>query len=160
MAYKFTDYTTDSDDIKGADYLELISTCFLNSYYFSLIYFKESRNIDELDSHLIKELYSDEWPGTPGTSHGGIMKIYKCNYDTERIIKTHVKSLFSWNTYFGDNNPEDISFYRKDKSIFFYSIIHEGECFIINTGKECVKSIVCKNGWEYQDIKPYNKIYF
>ena len=150
MAYVFKDYIDETlDDIKGNEYLELISICFHYSAFFSLIYKSKSQKIPALDKYLIRSSYKDQWPGTIGTSEGGILNLYTCNEETKKILCTHVNSLFSWNAYFGNENPEDLAFYREDKTVFFESVVHEGECYILNKDVENVRSIVSKEGWSW-----------
>ena len=152
MAYIFRDYADEEvEDISGSNYQKLLFTCGQYSVYFSLIYKKLSKDIPALEKNLIRSSYEDTWPGTFGTSEGGIMKVYSLNDESFQVLAQHVNSLFSWNAYFGDNNPEDLAFYRADKTVFMESIIHEGECYIFDRDNEDVKNIVTQKGWELSE---------
>ena len=63
MAYCFYDQTcfypdATIEDICGEDYIELLTTCFQYSKYFSLTYLDRARDIPELDPFLVYSAYT------------------------------------------------------------------------------------------------------
>lgn len=159
MAYIFQDYYDEiNGDIKGDDYIELINSCFSYSYYFSLVYKSNSLKLLQLDRFLYRSFYSDCWPGTISTSDGGIVKIYLCNEDSKKELLSISDSIFSWNSCFGNQLPEDMAFYRKDGTVFFESIVHEGECLIFNNSNEAVR-VINKEYWRYSNIEEKQKFF-
>ncbi len=159
MALCFLDYVDNrNDDISNDHYRTLIDTCCQFSAYFSVVYQADVPNIDALNDYLYQSFYTDSWPGTPATSQGGIMKIYHCNQATNTILKDITSSLFSWCA--ANRMPEDLAFYRTDKTVFFYSTIHEGECYLLNKKEEKILFADKQNGWNCLDVPDSPKTYF
>ena len=155
MYYQFF---TDKDipDISGEDYKELIHWCFNNSTYFSLIYKEKAKEIKTLEKYKVSSFYTHSWPESPYCSDGGIMCIYFTDMGAEKVLSNYVSGLFEWESVFGGENPEDLAFYRKDKSLLFSSIIHEGECYLYTRPPECVNQIIKKKGWMALDVDDFD----
>lgn len=123
MAYDFVgdDDCLEKDeeiDIRGEKYEELIEVCFRYSAYFSFVFREKSIPVSGLERFLVASKITDRWPGTWS---GGLHKLslYSCDKITKSILQSHVNSLFSWVSCWGNGNPEDLAFYRRDKSVFF-----------------------------------------
>lgn len=63
-------------------------------------------------------------------------------------IRGITDSIFKWIHGWGYTNPEDPAFYRADGSIFFSSVIHEGECTLTPRCGESVESIILRGHWK------------
>lgn len=74
-------------------------------------------------------------------------KYYHLCSELRDFILQKTDRLFIWIYAWGFTNPEDPVFYRKDGSIFFESIIHEGECYLYPREDEDVSNIVSKEHW-------------
>lgn len=150
--YKFFDNINGIDyDIKGEDYRQLISRCFLYSENFSLAYRFKAKDITELAPYLVKSGYSTEWPGYCIGSTGATLKIYRSNDKSCNIFMRCTNRIFSWAP--SSVLPEDPAFYRKDGSLFFFSCINEGMCYLLPRRNEEISDIVEKPGWEIVDIE-------
>ena len=156
--YKFIDYLVDenTDDVYvDRDYRKLMDVCQQYSEYFSYIYHDGVNDIVELKPFIYKQIYTYHWPGTWRTNEGGIYRIYFCNHKSITILKERTRDLFGFNDV-----PEDITFYRKDKSIFMETISHEGECFLFPKPGEDISDVISKNGWIKTDDPIDEEIYF
>lgn len=165
MAYCFYDQTcfypdATIEDICGEDYIELLTTCFQYSKYFSLTYLDRARDIPELDPFLVYSAYTHSWPGTRWTSEIGRFCVYRCTEETFQFLCNYVDSVLSWDAHFEHETPEDLAFYRSDKTLFFESVSHEGVCYLWNRPEENVFSVVSKNEWEFQEEPAPQNFYF
>ena len=162
MAYKFMEYLCDpTPQIEGKDYENLLKVCFFYSTYFSLIYFNNSEHLVSLEPYIITSSFVYSWPETGLTDRGGLMEVYKCNRETQTILMNLTNNMMSWNSCFEERNPEDLAFYRSDKSVFFASKIHEGECYLYPKKNESVESIIVNKGWRpIENELIQNKVYF
>lgn len=152
MAYDFIgyDYSYENDediDIQGERYLQLIDVCFRYSTCFSLVYQEKSMSIKELNENLVMSKMTNNWPGTRATDYYKI-GLYRCNTMTKNLLKSHVNSLFSWVSYWGNNNPEDLTFYRSDKSVFLYTVAHEAMATLLERPTENIQEIISVGGWK------------
>jgi len=55
----------------------------------------------------------------------------------------------SWNAFFGDTKPQDLIFYRENKSVLFVSTIREDDVIFLIV-KEGMLFVVGKNGWLFE----------
>lgn len=152
MAYDFIgyDYSYENDediDIKGERYQQLIDVCLRYSTYFSLVYCEESMPIKDLDDNLFISTMTNHWPGTWSGDYYKI-GLYRCNPATDKLLKTHVNSLFSWVYHGGNHNPEDLTFYRNDKSVFLYTVAHEAMATLLERPAEDIQEIISVGGWK------------
>lgn len=152
MAYDFVgdDDCLEKDeeiDIRGEKYKELIEVCFRYSAYFSFVFREKSIPVSGLERFLVASKITDRWPGTWS---GGLHKLslYSCNKITKSILQSHVNSLFSWVSCWGNGNPEDLAFYRRDKSVFFYMVAHEGMAKFLERPAEDIRAVLSAGGWE------------
>lgn len=141
-------YFLDHDDaeckelsIFGEEYTLLIDTCFRYSSCFSLntgflrrkgISFDIPKPYKMVANFKLQSTYPE-------------MAILPCSKSTREYLVNRVNDLFEWIDL--NNNPEDLTFYRQDGSIFFFSLIHEGVCCIANRQDEDVSEIVCNPYW-------------
>lgn len=156
--YEFIDYLVDenADDIYvDEDYRKLLDICQRYSAYFSYIYHDGVQNIIELQPFVYKEFYTYHWPGTGKTNYGGIYRIHYCNIESIEILKRKTRDLLQFIEV-----PVDLTFYRKDKSVFMETIAHEGECYLYPRPNENIAGIIQKNGWIETNDPVDNEIYF
>ena len=149
--YKFYDtdlYGVEELDICDEEYKYLIKICCKYSDKLSLrITNQNAILLEKLKPFISKEIFDCKSVyGHYGNDFSNINFYTVCDYLCEVIIN-NTKSVFEWINGWGYSNPEDPVFYRKDGSIFFCSIIHEGECTLLPRDDENVKEIISKKGW-------------
>lgn len=88
-------------------------------------------------------------PAEGSTDQIGACEIrhYMLTPQMKRMIQDHTTSLFRWTCAWGNDNPDDIAFYRSDGSVFFSSLIHEGECTLYLRGNEALGDILSQEHW-------------
>lgn len=138
-------------DIVGEQYKQLIKICCVYSDYLSFTFMNDNvKLIDELEPYIISD-NSLEFDYSVNYSIELELKPYKQYYRVCKevcdILLKHTDRIFSWICGGGYNNPEDIAFYRTDKTPFFYSIIHEGVCVILPNDNENVECIISNPLW-------------
>lgn len=55
--------------------------------------------------------------------------------------------LWGWTFWHKNNNPDDPCFFRKDESVFFSSVIHDGVCTLYPQENEDVSEILKDSRW-------------
>lgn len=130
MEIRFFDYDeiTDKDIvIKGKSFRILLDICFKYSNEFSFL-FDETNNkkFVELDAHLTHKVkkascHEDLYPTVRQW-----IKFYKCCEESKRAILSITDDFWKLNGASDLQNPEDLTFYRKDRSVFFCSSRHQG----------------------------------
>lgn len=160
---------TDNDiqaeyDIVGKDYQDLIRVCCKYSQVLSFV-------IMQNNVSLMNEIKTFEVTPDPlifdhsvfydtGHHQKPYKKFYKVCPEMCDALLNHTDSIFSWICNSKYNNPEDITFYRNDGSVFFGSIIHDGICMISNREDEDINSIISNPLWIPEGkIKGYWKSY-
>lgn len=155
MKYAFFDINVKNEsdgreyDIVGEDYKDLIDVCCKYSKYFSLVYLSNSEEVKNLLSPYIAtvdparfEMYSEYL--SPLRSK---KTFYHVCPQTRAILCEHVDTLWSWISDRVFNNPEDLTFYREDSSIFLKTVIHDGECALNVYDNENVSEIIVHENW-------------
>ena len=156
LAYNYydTDQTGFAElDIEGEHYLELLEICFYYCASFSwrirgkgvtepgnICQFQipVTSNVVNAYSHFYHQdskLWIDE------------VRHYKIVPETIRAFRSVTDSIFKWINGWGNCNPEDPIFYRKDGSVFFSSVIHEGKCTLLPNSGEDVNEIFKYGNW-------------
>lgn len=145
--YLFEDYDDNSGTdltICGDDYRQLIHTCFSYSASFSLC-FPSLESADEFAPRAEMLRYAI-------SEHSDPCRRYKCYFpcsdQMKEILLSRANDLFDWIRRDGRENPEDLTFYRDDGSVFFWSETHEGICVLCDRAQEDVSLIVSTNGWK------------
>ena len=147
--YYFRDFDDDMGDVQiaGAEYSALIKLCCIHSEYGSLTFTSQ-----EQAKHFSKFLCIDKIEPINNVKERRKYRGYFRNStETEQFLCTHVNEIFQWIDFDGYCNPEDLTFYRKDGSVFFWSETHEGICAIFNQKEEDISSIVSNRGWKYHN---------
>ena len=122
-------------DIKGDAYKELLRLCFMYCDIVSF-YISDPGKIDleeELEPYRIptqdvkfdKHRYFDIYPYNRSK-----YRFYRLCPQIKELMEKHANSIFEWLNGCGFQNPEDPAFYRNDGSVFFSSVIHEGELLL------------------------------
>ena len=171
VKYRFcdTDETGwDEYDIEGEDYCALIDVC---CQYCSIVSFdiypqyEDAEYLMQIQKYLIKR--DDTYRVVTGEfasyTTGSDKRYYTVCAEMCDLLKKE-KSIFSW---FGEEkNPfhfENLTFYRNDETVFFESITHEGECYLLVREAEDVSQIVSNPLWEKNpkplqvDLTPKNE---
>ncbi len=155
VKYRFSDTDEtgwDEYDIEGEDYRKLIDTC---CQYCSIVSFdiypqyEVAEYLMQIQKHMIKSddtsrLVSNEF-GLYTT--GKDKRYYTVCTELCDLLKKE-ENIFSW--YWKEKNPfhfENLTFYRKDRTVFFESITHEGECYLYAKATEDVSQIVSNQLW-------------
>lgn len=154
MKYKFYDtdkFGINEYDISGNEYVELIHTCCkycktmsLRAACDNVSHLRELSNYRTNDIAFIPDAYRHY-----DISHNKPENIYYYNVCSElcELMLSISDSIFKWIYGWGYTNPEDPVFYRHDGSVFFSSIIHEGECTLIPRDDEDVNKIISSGNW-------------
>lgn len=155
MNYIFfdTDLRTENDDytIEGADYEELIRTCFRYSEYFSVWFSHDIQWTEELKPYEVEvdpACFEYAPPRRPEPQNIGDILLhlhfYRICPELYRILIENTHSVWDgWNY----DKPAFKHFYRSDGSCFFMSYEHEGNCFFYLRDGEDVSSVVGKEHW-------------
>lgn len=144
--YAFSDYDDEKCldlSVTGEEYAELINTCFRYSTHFSFNIGFLCRGGIPVDIPQPYKIYKK-------LDHFAIcddIAVLPCTETTREYLLNRTNDLFEWIDWY--NNPEDLTFYRQDGSMFFWSLIHEGECCLIDRPEEDVSAIV-KNPYWYK----------
>lgn len=160
-SYRFfdTDANGTADyDITGAQYRRLLDVCFQYCTTFSVIIMPGcfTQSISDWEIYRIPVTPSVQLayrhygkPSAEALSKVGSYEIfhYRLTPSMKQMISKQTNSLFSWVSGWGYNNPSDPVFYREDGSIFFSSLIHEGECTLSPIESEDVSQIISDGLW-------------
>ncbi len=147
MKYTFftRDYFSNSGnfDFTKEQYRILINACFECCRYFSVLIYDQTAYQDCLREWLVpasKFLTHNE-------SHPESRKYFYANNATREFFLENADSIFDF--YYSQDHrfPEDPVFYRDDTSVFFDSVVHEGECSIMPTNDESVDEILSFGHW-------------
>lgn len=158
--YKFydSDITGQAEyDISGEQYHRLLQSCFQYCATVSVIVSLNClERIRTWEAYRIpvtpevEKVYSHYGLPTDGsTSKTDFYEIrhYILTPQMKRMLQDYTTSLFQWTYAWGYNNPDDISFYRSDGSVFFSSLIHEGECTLFLNEKEDLREVISQGAW-------------
>lgn len=163
---KYTYYSSDTFtgegdfDITGNHYQELLNLCFQYSAVMSfLIYDSNASYLKDLEKFKIKRPQnitgSFEEHRETGESVQPYYQYYQVCEELKMLMFTISDSLFQFVHAWGYTNPEDPTFYRADGSVFFYSIVHEGECSFLPRDNEDISQILSMCHWVV-DSYPYD----
>lgn len=151
MPYYFLDYdeeTGEERDISAADYCELIDLCFRYSAFFSL-----SRGWAETDMSKLPVRAAAHLPECRTLTTKKDLFVFACTAETKVFLLSCADSVFSWANWGESRNmPEDLCFYRRDGSVFFWSESHEGVCVLANRPDEALSDLPSKEKWRYFDL--------
>ena len=150
--YYFLDWNDEKNlelTISGLDYTELIDTCFKYSTHISFSLRFLRRGGIRFES---PEPYAKPLKASLSASCGDTV-ILPCSEKTRQYLLNRTDNLFKWMDWY--KNPEDLTFYRADGSIFFWSLIHEGVCCLINRPDEDVSGVVGKPDWHRCPPEPF-----
>ena len=166
MNYVFfdTDLLTGNEDydIVGADYAELIQTCFRYSEYFSVWFSPHVQWAEKLKPYEITvdpACFEYAPPRDSKPSHIADIVIYLHFYricpELYTILTDNIHSIWEWIDGWDFKNPENPHFYRADGTCFFMCNTHDGECFFYAREDEDVSVVVNKEHWyREQDLWP------
>jgi len=119
----------------GKTYTELLKFAMQYCSSFSLtwrdqfqIHESASLMLSSLRPFLIREVHTDEWPGTHLAAPQAMVRHYQFTEETLRIL-SQVPSLYAW---LYPNFPEDLALYRADGTCWLFSIAHEQDAGILD----------------------------
>lgn len=141
-------------DLKGEDYRTLFEICFRYSGFMSFMNCTaDNEFLKAIEEYRIPKpgnIKSDNsLYGKPFLDDDEIgLQFFRTDNKLMNILLSHTRSIFEWIDGWGFENPENPVFYRKDGSIFFSSLIHEGEITLTVNDNEDVSDIVSKEGWK------------
>lgn len=144
-------------DIVGADYFDLLAVCFSYCDTLSLLFdlrdvnsallFQDLENYRLPVTENIKHLY-DHYGAFDGDKRINYeIRHYRLSNEVKEKIIGVTDGIFKWIYGWGYSNPMDPAFLRKDGSVFFQSLIHEGVCSLFPQDKEKVDHIICGKMW-------------
>ena len=124
----------------ATEYQMLIAVAQRQCTYFLLVHRDSGAGIRtdvvrELAAFLVDRRHAACWPGTEllGSAIAEVDKFWLTT-ESVSILQSCVRSLWSWQS----PNPEDLSFLRRNGTVFFASIVHEKDAFFKLTDKEKV----------------------
>jgi hypothetical protein len=122
----------------------------LNDSYFGFM--------KELSPFLYMEKQSNKWPGTITYGLPAKLYIFNCNEKARGII---TKSTNGWSSWLHPDLPEDLSFFRKDKSVFLSCVTHEPLCRVYLNGKDNIQDFWDIAEWSQsaEDVFPGGKFF-
>lgn len=150
--YEFSDTDETGNEeynLDGEEYRTLIEKCGEYCTVFSLIVTNEK-------SQLLEKLHRLEIPKNENITYefehykncNLKIKYYMVCRESMGEILSNTKGIFCFINGWGYSNPEDLTFYRKDGSVFFTSTVHEGECkLFVDDTKEDVSQILSSGVW-------------
>ncbi|MBQ6825743.1 MAG: hypothetical protein IJP34_03675 [Clostridia bacterium] len=150
LIYNF--YDTDSSgmaeyNICNEDYKVLLEICFKYCKTMSLI-------ITNNNSKLLKKIEKFQIEKSENIiykfnhyDNNVLIKYYQTCSELLEVLLNTTDNIFSWINGWGYDNPEDITFYRDDGSVFFTSIIHNGKCSLFVRKNEDVSLIIKNKLW-------------
>ncbi len=152
MFYDTDSYGDDEYDICGEEFRELIDICFSYCDILSLVIFTpDTAFLDELKKYRVEK--PPHFPAYKslstfiGSKFQPYVQYYKLCPQLKELLFKMSDSIFKFIANEKYKNPEDPTFYRKDGSVFFASVIHEGEISLMPTENEDVTYIVAKAHW-------------
>ncbi len=145
-------------DITGDDYRELMSTCckYGKTMAFTIMAPDGISYVNELEKFAVdKEANIKEVSiryGYPGQKFQPYVRYYRVCPELCELLTSMTDSIFKLLFGGGQTNPEDPTFYRADGSVFFSSVIHEGEITLYPREDEDVSNIVSKPHWTEKEV--------
>jgi len=113
-----------------------------------------------LDSNKFQRIHSYSCIEHPRYAPFAVMqrKYYKVCPELMELLLNTTDDLFEWrrNSQFG--RPEDPAFYRSDGSVFFSSIIHEGELKLTPREGEDITALLQLSFW-WKDYRQHKRMY-
>lgn len=144
-------------DISGERYQQLLQSCFKYCATVSVIVslncleriqpWEPYRIPVTMDVQKVYSHYGLPEDGSTSKTDSYEVRHYMLTSQMKRMLQDYTTSLFRWTCAWGHNNPDDISFYRLDGSVFFSSLIHEGECTLFLKQNENLHAVISQEGW-------------
>ena len=152
--FRDTDISGEAEyDITGDNYVKLISVCCKYSSYLSLrITSNEISGAKELEKYVVPKKKNlvymyDQFYRENSLQSNLEVKYYRVCPELRDLLLRISDSIFKWINGWGYVNPEDPVFYRADGSVFFSSIIHDGECLLYPNDEEDISEILLNDNW-------------
>ena len=145
-----------SCDICGKQYEDLIRLCCKYSGVFSFIVQVPAMEVaEQLEKFRIErpeniEFSHNHYITNENTEPGG--RFYRVCPELCEFLLDKADSIYEWINGWDFENPEDPTFYRKDGSVFFTSVIHEGEVFLLPRDDEDVSIVINNDYW--REVEP------
>ena len=140
-------------DIRDEEYKRLIHACCHFSDYFSLaIWNEESRVVALLKKYEIKEKKAIHpryqfWNEKKQCWSPYVNCFYSVCEETRDILLQSVQGIFDWYKWSDGPGGEDLCFYRKDGTLFFSSVIHDGELILSPLENEQLFEWISGDNW-------------
>lgn len=150
-SYFARDYflNTGNYPLAGTHYKCLLQHCFCFSAYVSF-------SITDPNSEAaleIKRWKVKETDGFPAKKNINSESVYYACEEIYSVMLSWADDLFDLCTTKNHVFPEDPAFYRSDGSVFFDSIIHEGECSLYPRNSEDISKVLAHGHWLYMNDK-------
>ncbi len=161
MPYFFEEWnweTKEDVEISGEKYINLIEICFKYTDTFSLVFdtLERANNFCGLICERINKVSFGK--------HRNYLAYFSCTEKAKRQLCLLTGSFFDLVNSWGEKKPEEekpenLAFYRKDGSVFFWSETHEGMCALYEQEGEDVTDIIKSGNWHIIDKdSPYYNI--
>ena len=138
------------DDLTGKEYQLFLNICF---QYCASVSFILTQGIHAAfgDAIIPAELEKYRIPTTRKVqaTHGMHSEAhhFRLCKESQEIIRKMSPSLYSWTCDEFYRNPEDLTFFREDETVFFESVTHEGEFYLRARDDEDVSALVSDPRW-------------
>ena len=145
-------------DITGEDYKELMRTCCKYSKTMSFTIMKPSgiSYVEELKKFAVEKEDNIQDAsikyGYPFSEFQPYVQYYRVCLELCELLVSMTDSIFKLKYNSDISNPDDPIFYRADGSVFFSSVIHEGEITLYPRENEDVSAIISKEHWIEKEI--------
>ena len=149
-------------DIQGENYKILIDLCCKYSSIVSFLIFDEKTDlVKQFDKYRISECEIPQCVHRSyradvcdeNLSHEVPVYYYRLCPELCELLANAVNGVFEWIYAWGFDNPEDITFYREDGSVFFISVVHDGYCALLPNENEDTGCVTNDSLWNWRDTE-------
>lgn len=123
-------------------YINILKLCLKHCKYFSLEFLGETPRYPDLEKFILAYEVSPAGKHVNTVFADKVLVLYEYNDEAYKILSSEKHSMFTWVSCWAYSNPENLTFYRADGSLFLETITHEGHCAIFERPGEDVSSIV------------------
>lgn len=160
VLYKFYDANmmgTELYDISGLRYKRLLEACFRYCASVTMCVHLNSN----VDLHSVEHFRRKITPTIKAqyahygsfddddmdVTHTYRLVRYLLTPEVKRLLMDRADGIFKWTYAWGNENPEDLAFFRPDGTVFFSSVVREGECTLHPEDGEDISLILRDPRW-------------
>jgi len=138
-------------DIAGEAYQRLIQLCFKHSasvsFLLSPLFSGDLSDLEPYRLPLTENVKRINSFSDSASDRGFRLVHYRLAPEVRHFLLNKVDSVFKWKMGWGYENPDNPCFFRSDDSVFFSSVIHEGECTLHPDPGEDISQVFQSGLW-------------